>query len=120
MSEHTGLPWEVGHELSEGFSIVHEIAPNCGQLQFIAICGTDPIRFGAEIARDVSKANARLIVRAVNNHGRLERDNKRLVEALKSMATYLDAIVSLKAVTGPCIDSRRNEARAALKQATEE
>jgi hypothetical protein len=61
---HTPGPWELGHELGEGFSIVREIAPHSGQLLVVATSGTQKKFMGHQIDRETAQANARLIAAA--------------------------------------------------------
>jgi hypothetical protein len=63
-AKHTPGPWELGHELGEGFSIVREIAPHSGQLLVVATSGTQKKFMGHQIDRETAQANARLIAAA--------------------------------------------------------
>ena len=63
-SKHTPGPWELGHDLGDSFSVVREIAPNCGQLLITAECSIQKKYLGREITRDTALANARLVVAA--------------------------------------------------------
>jgi len=76
MAEHTAIPWEIE---SDGTTIVMD-----GQCVIVG-----PAPDGAGIG--VERANAALIVRAVNNHAALLhalRDLLRQVETRKNAATF--------------------------------
>jgi hypothetical protein len=62
--KHTEGPWEIGHELYEGFSVVREISPNCGHLLVIATSGMQSPYLGHEITPETALANAKLIAQA--------------------------------------------------------
>ena len=62
---HTPEPWHVSHDLGEGISIAHEIAPHCGKLIPLAeakfwLSAKEPD------ARETAHANAHRIVACVN------------------------------------------------------
>lgn len=82
---HTPTPWEIGHQLGDGFSIVHEVAPNCGRLVCLAtahnVGGWGDLRLNDETA----KANRDFIIKACNEHANL-------LAALETLLTVNDGI----------------------------
>jgi hypothetical protein len=79
----TPTPWEIGHQLGDGFSIVHEIAPNCGKLLCLATVhntGGWPVH-GFPLNDEIAKANRDFIIRACNSYAELLAALRDLVES---------------------------------------
>lgn len=64
-SRHTPEPWELSHQLGDGFSIAHEIAPSCGRLIPVATAHNS-CAWGGHLSDDVARANAERIAACVN------------------------------------------------------
>ena len=67
----TPLPWEISHQLGDGFSIAHEIAPNCGRLVCVATFHNVGGWQGARLDDATAKANRDFALLAVNSHTKL-------------------------------------------------
>lgn len=73
-TQHTPGNWELGHQLSNGFSVVHEISPGNGNLLLVATCETQGKYLGHEITEENARSNAKLIAAApelVNQLGQI-------------------------------------------------
>lgn len=84
---HTPTPWHLSHQLADGFSIAHEVAPSCGLLVCVATVhntGGQPFH-GLPLNDATAKANAAFIVRACNGYAAL-------VEAAEWSLKVMDAI----------------------------
>jgi hypothetical protein len=77
---HTPGPWTFDRETFEGRIENLHIGANGTH-----ICAIEADRLGA-----IAEANAALIVLAVNNHERLERDNAALRAALRALVDHAD------------------------------
>ena len=94
----------LGHQLGEGFSIVREVAPNCGQLELVGVANTG--KHGKP--DDEARANAVLWSAAPE-----------MAAALQNLLGVIQYIYE----TGDIRDSQRNDAdaienaRAALRKA---
>ena len=65
--KHTKEPWELSHQVGDGFSIAHEIAPKCGRLVPVATAHILPKLWkGHEVDVDKARENAKRIVACVN------------------------------------------------------
>lgn len=105
-AKHAPGPWELSHQLPEGFSIAKEVAPACGRLRVIAIACADESGWQA-LPESEAKANARLIAASPD-----------LLAALQNALNVLAGVATgdLKTVTkdSPAIA----QARSAIARAT--
>ena len=95
-TKHTPGPWELGHELGYGFSVAHDVAPNCGRLLVVAVCAEQAPMLGNEITREIAKANARLIAAAPQLLEACKAANLRLLQQ-KSTVEDADILDLLQA-----------------------
>ena len=94
---HTPTPWHVSHQLADGYSIAHEVAPNCGHLIPLAIAHDSGRYFGGYgLTPEIGLANARFIVRACNSH-------EKLVAALEDVAGLADRASQLATKADGCL-----------------
>lgn len=75
---HTPGPYEIGHQLGDGFSIVREVAPGCGLLICLATCHNT----GRDLDDETAKANRDFIIRSCNSHAALVTALKEAREAI--------------------------------------
>jgi hypothetical protein len=84
-------PWALSHQIGDGFSVAHEIAPNCGRLLPI-ITSHIFTAWGRTVDDNEAIANAQAIAALPD----LIEENKRLREALE---------IALKAMSSSNCDS---------------
>ncbi len=99
--KHTPTPWEIGHQLGDGFSIVHEIAPNCGKLVCLATCHNigGQAFHGFPLDDATAKANRDFIILAANAHAGLVAKLLETAERCETAARYIRKQVECGAVS---------------------
>ena len=113
--KHTPTPWEIGHQLGDGFSIVHEIAPNFGKLVCLATCHNigGQAFHGFPLDDATAKANRDFIIRAANSHAELLR----VLELLTNSAVWAKQMIG-DIPEGSHFSQTIEEARKAIAEAS--